>query len=44
MDALTLIIAASEGPAPEDVKAGWVALLIFLLFLIYPALAGIVGL
>lgn len=40
MYALTLIIAASEGPAPEDVKAGPVALLIFLLLALAVAFLG----
>ena len=38
---LTLLItAANEGPAPEDVKAGWVALIIFLLLALAVAFLG----
>ncbi|CAA9384868.1 MAG: hypothetical protein AVDCRST_MAG60-1158 [uncultured Nocardioides sp.] len=47
MSALTLltvlpavVAAAVEGPAPEDVKAGWVALIIFLLLAVAVALLG----
>ena len=35
-----LITAANEGPAPEDVKAGWVALIIFLLLALSVAFLG----
>ena len=31
MTALPLLAAAEEGPAPEDVKAGWTAFAVFLL-------------
>ena len=31
MTALPLLDAAQEGPAPEDVKAGWTAFVVFLL-------------
>ena len=40
MYALTLLTATSEGPAPEDVKAGWVALVIFLLLALSVAILG----
>ncbi|MEO5661718.1 MAG: hypothetical protein ABIR39_00405 [Nocardioides sp.] len=40
MYTLTLLAAAQEGPAPEDVKAGWVALLIFLLLALAVAFLG----
>jgi len=40
MLALTLLSAVVEGPAPEDVKAGWVALIIFLLLGLAVALLG----
>ncbi|MGD5691065.1 hypothetical protein QUT48_22805, partial [Xanthomonas citri pv. citri] len=40
MYALTLLMAANEGPAPEDVKAGWVALVIFLLLALAVAFLG----
>lgn len=35
-----LIAATNEGPAPEDVKAGWVALIIFLLLALSVAFLG----
>lgn len=37
---LTVISAVVEGPAPEDVKAGWVALIIFLLLAVAVAVLG----
>ena len=37
---LTVLTAVQEGPAPEDVKAGWVALIIFLLLAGAVALLG----
>lgn len=37
---LTVLTAVQEGPAPEDVKAGWVALIIFLLLAVAVALLG----
>ncbi|MCW2832224.1 MAG: hypothetical protein JWN68_177 [Nocardioides sp.] len=37
---LTVLTATQEGPAPEDVKAGWVALIIFLLLVGAVALLG----
>lgn len=37
---LTLLAAVNEGPAPEDVKAGPVALLIFLLLALAVAFLG----
>ena len=40
MFAFTLIAAVNEGPAPEDVKAGWVALIIFLLLALAVAVLG----
>ena len=40
MFALALISAANEGPAPEDVKAGWVALVVFLLLALAVAFLG----
>lgn len=40
MYTLTLLAAAQEGPAPEDVKAGWVALLIFVLLALAVAFLG----
>lgn len=40
MFTLTLLTAATEGPAPEDVKAGWVALIIFLLLALAVAFLG----
>ena len=40
MFTLTLLAAATEGPAPEDVKAGWVALIIFLLLALSVAFLG----
>jgi hypothetical protein len=40
MFTLTLLAAVTEGPAPEDVKAGWVALVIFLLLALAVALLG----
>ena len=40
MLALMLLPALVEGPAPEDVKAGWVALIIFLLLALAVALLG----
>ena len=36
----TLLAAVTEGPAPEDVKAGWVALVIFLLLALSVAFLG----
>jgi hypothetical protein len=36
----TLLAAVTEGPAPEDVKAGWVALIIFLLLALSVAFLG----
>ena len=40
MYTLTLLAAATEGPAPEDVKAGWVALVVFLLLALAVAFLG----
>ena len=40
MFSLTLLAAVQEGPAPEDVKAGWVALIIFLLLALAVAFLG----
>lgn len=44
MNTLTLFavvtLATGEGPAPEDVKAGWVALIIFLLLALSVAFLG----
>lgn len=44
MNTLTLFavisLASGEGPAPEDVKAGWVALIIFLLLALSVAVLG----
>jgi len=40
MFTLTLLAAATEGPAPEDVKAGWVALIVFLLLALSVAFLG----
>ncbi len=40
MIGLTLLSAVVEGPAPEDVKAGWVALIIFLLLGLAVAFLG----
>jgi hypothetical protein len=40
MFTLTLVAAVTEGPAPEDVKAGWVALIIFLLLALSVAFLG----
>ncbi len=40
MIVLTVLSAVAEGPAPEDVKAGWVALLIFLLLGLAVAFLG----
>ena len=40
MFTLTVLAAAVEGPAPEDVKAGPVALLIFLLLALAVAFLG----
>ncbi|WP_310530290.1 hypothetical protein [Nocardioides sp.] len=40
MVTLTLLAAVTEGPAPEDVKAGWVALIIFLLLALAVAFLG----
>lgn len=44
MNTLTLFavvtLASGEGPAPEDVKAGWVALIIFLLLALSIAVLG----
>jgi len=40
MFTLTVLAAAVEGPAPEDVKAGPVALLIFLLLALSVAFLG----
>lgn len=37
---LTLLAAVVEGPAPEDVKAGWVALIVFLLLALAVAFLG----
>ena len=37
---LTLLAAVEEGPAPEDVKAGWTALIIFVLLAVAVALLG----
>ena len=36
----TLLATVTEGPAPEDVKAGWVALIIFLLLALSVAFLG----
>jgi hypothetical protein len=38
--AVAVTIATTEGPAPEDVKAGWVALIIFLLLVLAVAFLG----
>ncbi|QIK74221.1 hypothetical protein [Nocardioides piscis] len=35
-----LLAAVEEGPAPEDVKAGWTALIIFLLLAVAVAVLG----
>lgn len=40
MFTITLLAAVTEGPAPEDVKAGWVALIIFLLLALAVAFLG----
>jgi len=40
MFTLTLLAAVTEGPAPEDVKAGWVALIVFLLLALAVAFLG----
>jgi CDP-diglyceride synthetase len=40
MLALTVLSAVEQGPAPEDVKAGWVALIIFLLLAVAVAILG----
>jgi membrane protein implicated in regulation of membrane protease activity len=40
MFTLTVLAAATEGPAPEDVKAGWVALVVFLLLALAVAFLG----
>lgn len=40
MFTLTVLAAVNEGPAPEDVKAGPVALLIFILLILAVAFLG----
>ncbi len=40
MVTITLLAAVTEGPAPEDVKAGWVALIVFLLLALAVAFLG----
>jgi len=40
MLAYSVLSAVVEGPAPEDVKAGWVALIIFLLLALSVAFLG----
>ena len=34
MNALTLLALAAEGPEPHEVKAGWTALVMFLLLIL----------
>ena len=41
MLALMMLSAVEQGPAPEDVKAGWVALIIFLLLAVAVAFLGV---
>ncbi len=40
MTALPLLEAVEEGPAPEDVKAGWTAFVVFLLLCAAVAFLG----
>ncbi len=41
MNVLTLLFALEDGPAPEDVKAGWVALILFVLMALSVAFLGV---
>jgi hypothetical protein len=41
MTAVSLLAAGEEGPAPEDVKAGWTAFVVFLLLCAAVALLGL---
>ncbi len=41
MNVLTLLSAVEDGPAPEDVKAGWVALILFVLMALTVAFLGV---